>query len=155
MPLPERLDQPDLAGQMIGGIRRAAVQLREQLRRDPLRFGMLHAMHHAVSRRFDRRKDRLRLEPVQQKTHRRAVVGGKAAGALWFSSRIVDDQIRAARTDAIDLPVEPPPRRFACLIHRKPHARRARVDRQNRCHRIRASSSGIATPSRCGITRAV
>jgi hypothetical protein len=31
------------------------------------------------------------------------------------------------------------------------------VDRRSihRCHRIRASSSGIATPSQCGITRAV
>ena len=83
MPLAERLDQLDLARQVIGVIRRDAVQFREQLRRDPLRFGMLHAVHHAVSHGLDRREDRLRLEPVQQNTHRRAVVGGgKAAGDL-------------------------------------------------------------------------
>jgi hypothetical protein len=58
------------------------------------------------------------------------VGGGKAAGDLRFSSRIVDDQIRTAQTDAIDLPIEPPPRRFACLIHREPDARRAAVDGQ-------------------------
>ena len=88
MPLPERLDQPDLARQVIGGIRRDAVQLREQLRRDPLRLGMLHAVHHAVSHGFDRREDRLRLEPVQQNTHRGAVVGGgKAPRDLRCSAR--------------------------------------------------------------------
>ena len=83
MALPERLDQPDLARQVLGVIRRDAVQFREQLRRDPLRFGMRHAVHHAVSHGLDRREDRLRLEPVQQNAHRRAVVGGgKAAGDL-------------------------------------------------------------------------
>jgi hypothetical protein len=61
-------------------------------------------MHHAVSRRIDRREDRVRLKPVQQKTHRCAVIGGvKAAGGLRFFSRIIDDQIRVAQTDAIDL----------------------------------------------------
>jgi hypothetical protein len=65
MPAPERLDQRDLARQVIGGIRRDAVQLGEQVGRDPLRFGMLHAVHDAMSDGFDRREDRLRLEPVQ------------------------------------------------------------------------------------------
>jgi hypothetical protein len=46
-----------------------------------------------------------------------------------MKSRIVDDKIRAVQPDAIDLSIEPPPRRFACLIHREPDARRAAVDR--------------------------
>jgi hypothetical protein len=37
---------------------------------------MLHAVNHAVPRAFDRREDRLRLQPVQKVTHRRAVIGG-------------------------------------------------------------------------------
>jgi hypothetical protein len=45
------------------------------------------------------------------------VGGGKAYGDLLFSSRIADDQIRAAQTDAIDLSTESPPRRFTCLIY--------------------------------------
>ena len=65
MPPQKRLDEPDLSRQVIGIIRRNPVQLREQPRRDSLRFGMLHAVHHAVTRSFDRRKDRLRLKPVQ------------------------------------------------------------------------------------------
>ena len=84
---PERLDQCDLARQVIGGVRRDAVQLREQLGRDLLRLGMRHAVHHAVPGGFDRREDWLRLEPVEQKSHRRAVVGrGKAAGAVGCSA---------------------------------------------------------------------
>ena len=98
MPPLERLDQPDLAWQVIGIIRRDPVQFREQLRRDPLRFGMLHAVDYAVSHSFYQPEDRLRLKPVEQKFHRRAVVGsGQAAGDLRFSSRIFDGQIRAAQ----------------------------------------------------------
>ena len=74
------LDEPNFARQVIGVIRRDAAQFREQLRRDPLRFGMLHAVHDAMSHGFDRREDRLRLEPVEQKCDRRAVVGGRQDG---------------------------------------------------------------------------
>src|SRR5437763_285767 len=130
-----RLNQPDLSRQVIGVIRHDAVQFREQLRCDPLRFRMLHSLHYTVSCSADRREDRLRLKPVQQKTHRRAVVGGsEAAGRLRFSSRILDDQSRAAQTDAIDLSVETPPRRFSCLIDREPDTRRAAVDREDAGH---------------------
>ena len=87
MPAPERLDQRDLARQVIGGIRRDAVQFGEQLRRDPLRLGMRHAVHHAVPGGFDRREDWLRLKPVEQNSQRRAVVGrGKAAGPFGCST---------------------------------------------------------------------
>ena len=101
MPLAERFDQRDLARQVIGGVRRDAVQFREQLRRDPLRLGMRHAVHHAVpgpfDLPFDRREDGLPLKPLQQKRHRCAMVGcGETAGDWRRSSRIVDDQVRAA-----------------------------------------------------------
>ena len=71
-------------------------------------------------------------QSIQQGHRRRAVVGGgKAAGELWCPSRIVDGQIRAAQPDAIDLPIELPPQRVACFIHREPDARRAAIDRQD------------------------
>jgi hypothetical protein len=52
------------------------------------------------------------------------VIGcGKAPEGRRFSGQIVDDQIRAAQTEAIDLAGKPPPRRFAGLIDREPDAR--------------------------------
>ena len=85
---------------------------------------MFPAVHAAVSRGFDRREERLCFKPIQQKFPRRAVIGcGKAPEGRRFSGQIVDDQIRAAQTDAIDLPGKPPPRRFAGLIDREPDAR--------------------------------
>jgi hypothetical protein len=80
-------------------------------------------VHHAVSHGFNQSEDRHRFKPVQQKTHRRAVVGGSKAENLRFSIRIIDDQIRTAQTNAIDLPPEQPPRRFARLVHCEPDAR--------------------------------
>ena len=54
---------------------------------------MLHAVHDAMSDGADRCEDRLRLEPVQQESDRRAVIGGgKTAGGLRRSSRITDDR---------------------------------------------------------------
>ena len=147
MPTPERLDQSDLARQVIGGVRRDAVQFGEQLGRDPLWLGMLHAVHHAVSCGADRREDRLRLEPLEQETHRSTVIaGGKAAGAGRCSSGVVDDQIRAAQTDAIDLATETPPRRFAGLIHREADARRSAVDRQDAGQRRFHRSTPVTKP---------
>ena len=59
------LYQLDLERQMLRVIRRDAVQFIEQLRCDPLRFAMRHAMHHPVSHGFDRSEHLLRLEPIQ------------------------------------------------------------------------------------------
>ena len=65
MALAERLYQLDFKRQVLWVIRRDAVQFSEQLRRDPLRFGMLHPMHHALSHGFDRSEHLLRFEPIQ------------------------------------------------------------------------------------------
>ena len=137
MPPQECLDQADFARQVIRVIRRDAAQLRQQFRRDPLRFGVLHAVHQAVSHGFHRREGRLRLQPVQQKSRRRAVVGGGQAAGLRFSRRIADRQIGAAHTDPIDLAGELPPQRFARVIHGETNARRAAVDRQEGFHSVR------------------
>src|SRR5450432_2512012 len=123
MTLLERLDQRDLARQVLGVIRRNAAQFREQLRRDALRGGMLHAMHDAMPYRLDQREGRECLEQVQQEIRCRTMVGGsKAARGLRFCSWIVDDQIRTAQTDAIDLSIELPAQRLARLVGRKPDA---------------------------------
>ena len=143
MPQAERGDQLDFSRQVIGVIRCDPAQFREQPRRDSLRFGMLHAVHDAVTDGLDRRGDRLRLEPVQQKTHRRAVVSrGKVPKDLQFSRRIADDQIGAVQPDALDFSRELLARRFAGLIHRKPDARGSAVDRQD-TRRSRLHRSGF------------
>jgi hypothetical protein len=41
---------------------------------------------------------------------------------------IVHHQARATQTDSINLSVETPQQRFACLIHRETDTRRAAVD---------------------------
>ena len=122
VPAHEGLDESHLARQVIGVIRRETPQFFEQCRRHSLRLRMLQTVDDAVSHRLDRREDRLRLEPLEQKIDPRAVVGGIEAAALRCSSRIADDQIRAAQPDAIDLPVEPPLQRGACFIHREANA---------------------------------
>ena len=123
MPLSEGLHERDLAGQVIGGIGRDTAQFREQFRGDLLRFGMSHAVHYTVTHSFYRGENRLRLKPVQQKSHCRPVVGGgKAAGTSWFSSRIVDGQSCAAQTDAINLAVEQQPWHFTGFVYREPDA---------------------------------
>ena len=87
LPPQERLDQGNLARQMIGRVGRDPVQFRQQRRCDRLGFKMLHAVHDAVSRGCDRREDRLRLQPVQQRSYGRAVVGrGQRARSLRGSA---------------------------------------------------------------------
>jgi len=147
MPPPERLDQLDLARQVIGVVRRDAAQFREQPRRDPFRRRMPHAVHHAVAHGPDRREDRLLLQPAQQEIHRRAVVGGgHADGRPRLSRRLAGGQIRAAQTDAIDLPGQPPPRPCARLKHREPDARRSAVDGQDAGQRRFHESVPVMTP---------
>ena len=165
-PLRERLDQPDLAPEVFGVIRRDAAQLLEPLRRDPLGFRMPHPVHHAMPHGLDRRKYRLRLEPIQEKARGRAVVaGGKAAGDPGCVGRLVHEQRRAARSDSIDLPVESSPERRVRVIDCEPDARRASVDGEQSSeipagtvalpyrllHRdSRRRGSGVAAPSGAG-----
>ena len=132
MTLAERLDQFDLAGQMIRVVRRDAMQFIHQLRRDLFRLGMRHAMHHSVSHGLDRSEGLLRFEPINQETRGRFVIGGgEAATGLRLSIRVVKRQIRPAQADAVNLPIKPLLQRFAHLVQRELDARRAAVDRQD------------------------
>ena len=86
----------------------------------------------------------------------RAVIGrGRAARAPRRSSRIADDETRAAQSDATDLPSQTPRRRFSDLVYREPDARRAAVNRQDAkardprsCHRLIAASIPDETAER-------
>jgi hypothetical protein len=120
----ERLDQADFVRQVIGVVGLDAAQFRHQSCRHPLRFGMSHAVDHAVTHGFDQPENRQRLDPVQQKTYRSAVAAsGKVMEDPRCSRWIIDHQIRAAQTDAIDLPAKQPPRCFAGLADREPYTR--------------------------------
>jgi hypothetical protein len=59
MTLAERLDQFNLAGQMIRVVRADAMQFVQQFRGDEFRLGMLHAVNHAMADGFDRCEIRL------------------------------------------------------------------------------------------------
>ena len=114
---------------MIRIVSRNAVQFREQFRRNLLRFGMFHPLNYAVSSGFDGRKDRLRFKPIQQKTYSCTVIGGsKRKCDLRFTRQTVCDHIRAAQTNTVNLPVEPPLLLSACIVNRESYARRTPVD---------------------------
>jgi len=74
------------------------------------------------------------------------VGGGHAAGDLPLSREIIDNEIRAARTDAINFSIQQPSQNIAGLINRKPDARRAAVDRQD-AGRVRFYDSAPETKS--------
>ena len=69
----ERLDQFDLAGQMVRIARTDAMQFVQQFLGDPLRRGVLHTLDDAVSYGTDRGEATLLFEPVNQKIRRRLV----------------------------------------------------------------------------------
>jgi hypothetical protein len=50
------------------------------------------------------------------------VAGGNAAPGLGASNRIVDEQVRAAQTNSIDLPIKKSPWRVPCRVKREPNA---------------------------------
>ena len=74
MTLTKRLDQLDLARQVIRRIRRCAMQRVEQFRGDSLRLRACHPMDHAVSHGPHRRELLPRFEPVDQEPRPRLVV---------------------------------------------------------------------------------
>ena len=76
MTLAERLDQFNLAGQMIRVVRPDAMQFIQQFLGDNLRLGVFHAVDHPVSHRPDRCETILLFEPVNQEIRRRFVIGG-------------------------------------------------------------------------------
>jgi hypothetical protein len=96
----------------------------EQLRRDPLRLGMLHPVHHAVPHRRDRCEDGLRLEPTDEKAHGRPMIrSDNATRDGQLLPQIVSAQICAAQSDAIDLSLKPSFQRFTNPVERKLNAR--------------------------------
>ena len=85
MTLAERLDQFDLARQMIRVVRPDAMQFIQQFLSDHLGLGVFHAVDHAVSHGPDRCETVLLFEPINQEIRRRFVIGGgEAATVLLF-----------------------------------------------------------------------
>ena len=135
MTLAERLDQFNLAGQMIRVVGPDAMQFIQQFLGDNLGLDVFHPMNHPVSHRPDRFKTFLLFQPINQEIRRRFVIGGGEAEApLPFPGRIMERQIRPAQADAVNLSIKPSLQRFACLIQRELDARRAAVDGQDRLH---------------------
>ena len=67
MTLAERLDQLDLAGQMVRVVRADAMQFIQQFLGDQLGRGVLHAVDHTVPHSPDRFETILLFEPIDQK----------------------------------------------------------------------------------------
>ena len=117
MALAERLDQFNLAWQMIGVIRHDAMQFIEQFRREPLRIGMGHAMHYPMAHGFDRREARLQFEPVNQTIRRRPVIGDcDVVTVLVIPGGIFERQIGTAKSDTINPSMKASLQRFANLV---------------------------------------
>ena len=66
MTLAERLDQFNLAGQMIRVVRADAMQFIQQFLGDKLGRGVFHAMNHPMSHGLDRCEIMLLFEPINQ-----------------------------------------------------------------------------------------
>ena len=132
MPLAERLDQLDLAGQMFRVVWPDAMQFIQQFPRDQLRRGVLHAVDHPVSHRKDRFKTILLLDPINQEISCRFVIGdGETETGLRFSIRVVKHQIRPAQADAVNFSIKSALQRFFNLVQRELDTRRTDVDGQD------------------------
>ena len=70
MTLAERLDQFNLAGQMIRVVWADAMQFIQQFLGDQLGRGVFHAVDHPVSHRPDRLETLLLFEPINQEIRR-------------------------------------------------------------------------------------
>ena len=92
MTLAERLDQLNLAGQMIRVVRADAMQFIQQFLGNHLGLDVLHAMNHAMSHRPDRRKTILLFQPINQGIRSRFVIGGDDACAPCRFRAVVERQ---------------------------------------------------------------
>jgi hypothetical protein len=119
----ERLDQLDLAGQMVRIARADAMQFIQQFLGDQLRRGMLHALDDAVSYGPDRGEATLLFEPVNQKIRRRFVIRKRQARVVPRSAgQATERQIGPAQADSVNGPKKPSPKRFNSLVQSKPDA---------------------------------
>ena len=75
------------------------------------------------------------------------VGGAKAAGDLQSAGCVGDDEVRAAPADAIDLPIELPPQRFACLANRMLDEPPLIVRRDNRLPSVSTVVAGVVNRS--------
>src|ERR1019366_1363167 len=124
MALAERLYQLDLERQMLRVVRRDAMQFLEQLRSDPLRLRMPHAVYHAVSRRLHCGGDARLFEPVDQHTRGAAMVAGFDPTTLRScAGRVVDGERRAGKPDALDPSAYVSQKRFGKIVKRELDAR--------------------------------
>jgi hypothetical protein len=134
MTLTERLDQFDLAGQMILVIWTDAMQFIQQFLGDQFGRSVFHAVDDAMSHRSGRSELILLFEPINQEVYRRfVIVGSEIAPVLLMRGRVMECQIRPAQTDAVNLFIKSSPQRFANLLQCELDTRRAPIDRQDAC----------------------
>ncbi len=164
----KRLHQGDFVRQVVGVIGGEAAEFGEQRGRDAYGGGMVQSMHDAVTDDANGGETDFGFKPTQQEFYD-GRMGGRRDGERGrrFLRRIGKGQIGSAEADAINFSVECFYERPAQWVNRKLDARRATIDCQNkwhgrfhewadyRCHRILASSRGMAMPSKRGIARAV
>ena len=132
VPLAERLNQFNLARQMLRVVRADAMQFGQQFPGDNFRLGMFHPVNHAMSHAFDRFEINLPFKPVDQEVRGRFVIsGGKFEALRLFLRRFGERQIRPAQADAINLSIKLSLQWFANLVERELDARRAAVDGQD------------------------
>jgi len=99
-------------------------QLREQLRRDPCRLRVRHAVHDAVTYRRHLGKLRLRFEPLEERLDRRAKASRLERHALRLLSLSgAHLEYRAGLADALDLAVLELRGSRAGAVEREPDAR--------------------------------
>ena len=116
-PLAERLDQFNLAGQMIRVVRPKAMRFSQQFPGDHLGLDVFHAVDHSVSHSQDRSETILLFELINQEIRCRLVIGsGNAASVLLIPGRVVERQIRSAQADAVNLSMQLSLQRLAGLI---------------------------------------
>jgi hypothetical protein len=130
--LADRLDQLDLARQVVRIVRDRPAQFPHQRRTDPLRRGVLHPVHHPVADRPQPGKARPGFEPVHEPRRGRAVIGGRQRpSGRELLGRLFDDQLRALQADPVDLSQQHRPQVSGDRVHRKADARGAGVDRED------------------------
>ena len=132
--LAERLDQFDLAGQMIRVIRSDAMEFIQQFLVDDLGLDVFHAMHHPVPHSPNRIEIVLLFEPIDQEIRRRFVIGGGEVAALpMIAGRVLETQICPGQADAVNRAIKPSLQWFSDLVKRELDARRTPIDCQYGC----------------------
>ena len=129
MTRPERLDQLDLARQMIGGVGRGFAELFQDFWRDASRFGSRQTVNDAVADGTDGGELSPCLEPVEK--NRRSGLTGRDGCLLLALSLRLPGQRRARASNPVELSVQ---QRRGTLspIDSKLDARRPAIDGENR-----------------------